>query len=78
MQGKQNSRCTQDIFYSLFTFATEGNVDLTEAMKRIKNIFWFERKMKRALLCISGAGRKPLADDTSCLSDFRFEDVQRL
>lgn len=77
MQGKQNSRCTLDIFHSLFTFATEGNVELTEAMKRIKNIFWIERKVKRAVLCISGAGRKPLAGDTSCLSDFRFEDAQR-
>lgn len=45
----------------------EGNVELTEATRRAKNIFWMESKVKRALSCISGNGREPLADETSYL-----------
>ena len=49
---------------------------LTEAMRRVKNTFWIERKVNRAPSSISGAGSKPLADDTAAGKSFRCKVAQ--
>lgn len=52
---------TTDVRYKFsrenLAFAMEGNVVLTEAMRRVKNIFRTERKVKSTLSWRSGAGR---------------------
>lgn len=50
-----------------FFILMEGKVELTEAVRRAKNIFWMERKVKRTLSHISRDRREPLVDNTSCL-----------
>lgn len=62
------SKLLEDAFLSHLAFAMGGNVVLTEASRTAKNIFsWTGRKGKRSLSCVSGPGRKPLADGTSSL-----------
>lgn len=54
----QESKLLYDVLHSHLAFALEGNVVLTEALRRVKNTFFrIERKVQRALSCISGAGR---------------------
>lgn len=54
----------------------EGTVVLTDAMRRVKNIFWIERKVNRALSSVSGAGNKPLEEDTAAGKSFRCKVAQ--
>lgn len=58
----QENHCCETFFILM-----EGNVELTEAVRRVKNIFWIERKVKRTLSHISRDRRDPLVDDTSYL-----------